>query len=136
MPFDPIVTGPHQHPNSGRGDSKGRDPMPLDDVPEPVGLRTVGDPFNDQDGAAEKLHSDDHPGPHHPADVRQPEKLIVWFEIEVVTQFLSHLGQAASMGVDRSLRPARRAGGVQNQGRVFRIQPAVSHFSDCPAISS
>src|SRR5690606_4873979 len=68
----------------------------------------------DDDGGAEHEGAGDHPGPHHPAEVGEPEEAVVWVKIETVGEVVRGLDREPGMDVDGAFRASGGAGGVDD----------------------
>src|SRR5436190_18620613 len=95
--------------------------MALDHLPDPRGRWKIRRAIVDENSSTEVMVADDGPRPHHPADVGEPEEAIARLVIESQINFLAHLRKAAGMGVDRALRFARSAGGIEDECLAFGI---------------
>jgi len=65
---------------------------------------------------------DQTPGPHHPADVRDPEEAVRGFEIHPEVDLLGTLDLDARVRVDDSFRFARRARRVEQHRFLTRVE--------------
>ena len=93
--------------------------MALDQRPEAVGAGEVRCALVEHEPRAEQQRPRDRPGTHHPAEVREPEQRVAAAEVELVGQVLRALDREAAVHVDRALRPAGRARGVdEHVGRL------------------
>ena len=94
--------------------------MPLDEVPEPAGVRDVRGAFVEQQGAAAGVRAEDRQRPHDPAHVGDPAERAAGRQLEAVRDLAGHLDEEAGVGVHRALRPAGRPGRVGEQQHVRR----------------
>ncbi|MBA7641690.1 hypothetical protein ES703_49375 [subsurface metagenome] len=109
----PFVPEALQHPVGGGGAPEVGDPELLHHGPDPVRLGVVDGALEDDVGASEVLGSYDLPGPHHPADVRDPYEDVPRLQVHVEVDLLGALEEGSGVGDDRPLRPPRRPRGIQ-----------------------
>ena len=107
MILDPLFILAHEEADGGGGDAQGRDLVSLDDLPQPVGVGIIGGPLKNDKGPPMGHHANDLPGPHHPADVRNPEKDVRFFDVKIVSQLLHHLSQTPRMSMHGPFGTAR-----------------------------
>ena len=77
-----------------------RDAVPLDQLPEPVGLGIIGRALVDHERRAEHQRCPDRPRPHHPAEVGDPEEHVARLHVEAVRHILRALDREAAVDVD------------------------------------
>ena len=111
----------HQRPHRGRADPQVRDPVPLDQVPQPVGSRKVGRALVDHERGAQQQGAGHRPWTHHPAHVREPEQDVAALEVEAVGEVHRALEREAAVDVDRALGLPGRAAGVDQHVRVVGV---------------
>ncbi len=112
----------HQEADGGGGDPEVGDAELGADLPKAARVRPVGDTLVEDDRGAEEVHADELPGPHHPADVGDPEEHVVRLDVECVAELLGHLRQDAAVRVDGSLRSARGARGEDHQRALLGVE--------------
>ncbi len=96
--------------------------MFLNHAPQPVRLGVVGRPLHHDHCATQGRDADDHPGAHHPSDVRDPEEDVSGLQVEAVPDLLGGLGQDAYVGVDGTLGLAGGAARVEDHGPVLAVK--------------
>src|SRR5439155_1756067 len=100
--------------------------------PDATGVRVIRRAVVQQDGGAQDQPAGDEPGSHHPAEIGEPPHEIARLEVETVRQILRRLHGEAAVHVHRTLRPAGRAGRVDDHVRMLgwhvgeRVVAAVS----------
>ncbi len=111
----------HQGANRGGADPQVRDPVALDQRPQPIRPGIVGRALEDEEGGAQHRRPGHRPGTHHPAHVGEPEERVAALQVEAVGQVHGGLQREAGVDVDGALRPPGGAGGVDDHERVVGI---------------
>ncbi len=122
MLLHPLVPVSHEQADSGGTDAQSGDAVLLHHAPQPGRVWIVRGALHHDHGAAQGCDSYDHPGAHHPADVRYPEEYVLRLQVEAVSDLLGGLDQDAYVCVDGTFRPAGGAAGVQDHGAVLTVQ--------------
>ncbi len=112
----------HQRAHEGGGDAEDGDAMVLDHAPQPIRPGMVRRAFVKDHRRAEHQRSQDQPGAHHPAQVREPEDRVRRAHVEPVGHVLGGLHREPAVHVQRALRLAGGARRVDDHQRVLGIQ--------------
>ena len=116
----PSIRGPDQRANQGRRTAQGNHAQARANLPKPIAGRMVGRAVEHHDRGPLLQAADDLPGPHHPADVRHPEKRFAGLRIEGMPNLLSHLRQTSGVGMHGAFGTPGGAAGVDDQAGILR----------------
>src|SRR5436190_11045261 len=119
MFFWQVVAAVRQSSYQRRRDAEDLDLMLCAKLPHAVGGWIIRGAVVDADGRAIYESSVDQPWTHHPADVRVPANPRAATDIRSERHVLSRLDRKTRMRVRDTLRLTRRAGGVEDNERVF-----------------
>ncbi len=111
----------HQRPDERGTDAQVRDPVTLDQGPEPIRPGVVGRSLVDAERGAEHRCPGHRPRTHHPAHVGEPEEGVAGLQVEAMGQVHGSLDREAAVDVQRPLGPAGGARGVDDHERVVRV---------------
>ena len=111
----------HERPHRGGREPHDGYPVTLDQRPETVRLGIVGHALEEDGRAAvEEPRRDEHRA-HQPAEIRQPEETIARAHVHQVAEVVGALEEEAALREHRALRPARRAGRVDDEARAVKL---------------
>ncbi len=140
-----VVAPAHEGADRGRRGVEDGQAVPVDHLPEAVGLGLVRRALVEKHGRAVREQAiDDVAVPRYPADVGRAEVAVGLLQIEDVVRGNLRAEQVAGRGVQHALGFSGRARGVEDEQGVFRAHglrlaiggEAVAHgrIADVPAV--
>ncbi len=112
----------HERANGRRRRVEDRDPIALDEIPEPVLVRPIRGPLvHDAGGAGGQRAVHQVRVPGHPADIRRAPEHVVVPQVEHPSGGRERLGHVAAGGVHDALRLPGRPRRVEDVEHVLRV---------------